>query len=368
VPVGSPPVSAGSRCPPTGRRRPWIRGGQAKEALGVAGVITIVVAAGISLGFASTSNDPLSIVDVAAAQDPDTLGGLTGLAPGGPAVVVRLPVTNPGDRPLTLTGVTPQLSLLPSTCPATAWLFTPVTELPVLPAGTAAEVSLSVALVADAPASCQAVAASLPAVVRATAGGAATSIDSTVTVATGRLGSPGAVISVEGGAVRVRATAPSAGPQPSGYTVDAVDPDGRHSTVCARPTLDVCVDGAAPGAVRRGYVVTAHLGSNWRRDSVAVEVWTPPPAPSLALPSRSAAEQELTVTAPPAGGAYQVTITVDGVQVARLPVPEDVALARTVRLHGLGPGPHRAVARAGSHDVSAESAPLILGAMNPARG
>jgi hypothetical protein len=315
--------------------------------------MAIVVTAGVSLGFAWTSDDPLSVVDVAAAQGPDSVGGLPGLAPGGPAGVVQLPVTNAGVTALTVTGVAPQLFLLPSTCPSTAWRFTVPAPLPVVAAGSDAQVPVQVALAGDAPAGCQAVNTSLHAVVSATAGGLETSIDTTAPLSTGRLGSPGAGLSVEAGAVRVLVSAPSQGPQPSGYTVDAVGPDGRHVTVCALPTLDPCVDTAAPSAVRRSYVVTAHAGSQWRRDSTQVEVWTPPPAPTLTLGSGSAASaRDLVVTAPAAGGTYQVTITVDGVQVAGLPVPGGVALDRSVRLTRLAPGPHQAVARAGTHDAS----------------
>jgi hypothetical protein len=270
-------------------------------------------------------------------------------------------VTNPGSEPLALTGVTPELSLLPSTCPSGAWLVSTPVQLPVVPAQTGIEVPVTVALAADAPAGCQAIVSPLHATVSATAGGIATSVDTAATVSTGRLGSPGATVSVQDGAVRVTPSAPSTGPQPSGYTVNAVGPDGRHLAVCAQPTLTPCVDAAAPGAVRRGYVVTAHAGAGWRRDSAQVEVWTPPPTPALARPKRSAkGDPELAIDAAAAGGAYQVTITVDGVQVARLSVPRNVPLHRSLRLHALGPGPHEAVARTGTHGVWAASAPLTF--------
>jgi hypothetical protein len=350
-------TSAALAEPPAGS----VPGSRLKEAFGIAGVMAIVVTAGVSLGFAWTSDDPLSIVDVGtSAQAPDMVEGLEGLAPGGPGAVVRMPVTNPGKDPLTLTGLTPQLSLLPSTCPASAWSVTVPDQLPVVvPPASDAQLPVSVALAADAPASCQGLAGSLHATVSASVGGVATSVDTMVTLSTARLGSPGAMVSADGGVVRVLATPPSAGPRPTGYTVDAVGPDGRHLAVCARPTLAACVDTTAPGAVRRGYVVTAHTGADWRRDSAQVQVWTPPPTPSLTLPIGPAGtDPDLAVTAPAAPGGYQVAITVDGVQVALLPVPRNVALDRSVRLTGLGSGLHQAVARAAAHDTSAVSAPL----------
>lgn len=361
--------------------------------LGVAGLAALVLIGGVSLGIAVTSHGPLGIVDLdAPASSTAPVAGIDGLAPGGPARVVRLPVPNPGNGPLTLTGLVPQLAGLPAACPAGAWRITLPSRLPVLPgpapahAGPAggsgtpapdpgpATVPLTAALTADAPESCQALAVPLHVTVAATTGGAPTSIDSVVTLATARLGGPGALVSVTGGQVRVLPSPPVLGPAPTGYTVDALNPDGTRTRICPTVSLDPCLDTAFPRAVRRGYLVTAHAGSAWQRDAAAVQVWTPPPTPLLTPAGGSAAigpAPALTLAAPPAAGGYRLTVTVDGGEVFQQEVTAEIALDRTVRLPGSRPGRHVAVAVATVHGTSISSVPLTFriaasGALAPA--
>jgi hypothetical protein len=383
-PADAPAVDAAPLPAPDPREpwagRGWVRNGWRLLVVST-GAILLVTCSATAIGIvqvpgpspdrSTTDASPAPVADLPA-PSVEAITGADGVYPGGAARPLPVMVRNPAATPLEILSVRPDLSGVPGSCPAAAWRIGAASGVPAVPAAGRATVTLTAALVAGAPNSCQGVTVTVPVTIEgrlgpdlgtapsgsttgsvagsaagSTAGSAATAtLAATATVRAATLGSPTAALTVHGSQIAVQVTRPGAGPTPASYQVTTIAPDGRRGVLCERSTGS-CLDTGLRAASGHGYLVTARLGEHWSRSSTALHGWTPAPAPRLAFAdSDRPAGSALTLEAPAGAGSYEVALYADGsgspFHTER--VPAGSGIDRIVPPPGLRPGRHRIVA------------------------
>ncbi|HEY6796219.1 MAG TPA: hypothetical protein VI248_16210 [Kineosporiaceae bacterium] len=302
MPPSAPAAASRRRLAALGRRAVTVVGGG----------LVMVVCSALAVGVVSVSPQGFGfrLPELATSG---ALAGSDGLSPGAPAEQVPITVRNPGTTSLDILAVRPDLAALPAACPAPAWRTSPPPDLPTVAARAEATLTLPVALVPDAPASCQALTVRIPVRIDAQqqptpaqpdSGRAGTpapapaadvgsprpvTVDAQAEVTIATLGTPSATVGVRDGRVAVTPVRPASGPAPAGYTVSVLDDAGRRTVLCPRP-VTVCVDPLGTAATPRRYLVTALLGTRWSRDSTLLTPWAPGPPPvPAATPAGAAA-------------------------------------------------------------------------------
>lgn len=241
---------------------PWRRRGAV-----MAGVVTACVTLGIGLGVVVASRSPLGAANPAP-RLPAPMSGQDGLTPGSTPIVIALA----GEFVATAVAVEPDATLLPSTCPASAWNVRLVT--PVRP-GT---VRTFVALAASAPQSCQGFTGELPLLVTleepvATGDVARWQVTARTAgpLSVGLLATPGLTLERRATHVVVTPIRPPSGPEASTVSVETRSRGGGWTTICSRPTWTECAAAASGSGPSAQFRVVTSLGS-WRRASASVDV------------------------------------------------------------------------------------------------
>lgn len=264
TPAPPPRVDHGLPQPPPSPQNSRLR---RRRGAVVVGVVTACVTLGIGLGVAVTSRSPFGAANPAP-RPPAPIPGRDGLTPGSVPIVAALA----GEFVATAVDVEPDATLLPTTCPASAWDVRLVT--PTRP-GT---LRTFVTLAASAPQSCQGFTGELPLLVtleEPVAEGGDTRWQVTARTAgplsAGVLATPGLTLERRADHVVVTPIRPPSGPEASAVSVETRSRGGGWTTICSRATWTECTAAASDSGPSAQFRVVTSIGG-WRRASASVDV------------------------------------------------------------------------------------------------